>query len=80
MGMTKHIGHMFQDKGIRCNAVAPGSVKTEIGGTVGSPNQFVLDKLMRGVSTFPVVGEAEEIANIILFTSLRAGLFFVIQN
>jgi NAD(P)-dependent dehydrogenase (short-subunit alcohol dehydrogenase family) len=67
IGMTKHIGYMFQDKGIRCNAVAPGSVKTEIGGTVESPNQFVLDKLMKGVSAFPVVGEAEEIANVMLF-------------
>jgi NAD(P)-dependent dehydrogenase (short-subunit alcohol dehydrogenase family) len=67
LGMTKHIGYMFQDKGIRCNAVAPGSVKTEIGGTVKTPNKFVLDKLMKGVQAFPVVGEAEEIANVMLF-------------
>lgn len=67
IGMTKHIGYMFQDKGIRCNAIAPGSVKTEIGGTVKAPNQFVLDKLMKGFQIFPVVGEAEEIANVMLF-------------
>ena len=67
IGMTKHIGYIFQDKGIRCNAIAPGSVKTEIGGTVKSPNQFVLDKLMKGVQMFPVAGEAEEIANVMLF-------------
>lgn len=67
IGMTKHIGYMFHDKGIRCNAVAPGSIKTEIGGTVQNPNQFVLDKLMKGVNIFPVMGEAEEIANVMLF-------------
>ncbi len=26
IGMTKHIGFMLQDKGIRCNAIAPGSI------------------------------------------------------
>src|SRR5690625_845281 len=31
VGMTKHIGVMYYDKNIRCNAVAPGSIKTEIG-------------------------------------------------
>lgn len=67
IGMTKHIGYMFHDKGIRCNVVAPGSIKTEIGGTVQNPNQFVLDKLMKGVNIFPVMGEAEEIANVMLF-------------
>ncbi len=28
VGITKHIGFMFQDKGIRFNAVAPGSIAT----------------------------------------------------
>lgn len=67
LGMTKHIGYMFQDKGIRCNAIAPGSVKTEIGDTVGNPNKAVLDKLMTGLQIFPIAGEAEDIANIMVF-------------
>ena len=67
IGMTKHIGYMFQDKGIRCNAIAPGSVKTEIGGTVQNPNMAVLNKLMTGLQVLPVAGEAEDIANIMVF-------------
>jgi len=67
LGMTKHIGYMFQDKGIRCNAIAPGSVKTEIGDTVGNPNKAVLDKLMTGLQILPIAGEAEDIANIMVF-------------
>jgi len=67
IGMTKHIGYMFQDKGIRCNVIAPGSVKTEIGGTVGNPNKPVLDKLMMGLQILPVAGEVEDIGNIMVF-------------
>lgn len=44
VGMTKHIGFMFQDKGIRCNAVAPGSIATEIGNKVKELNMDVLNK------------------------------------
>ncbi len=67
VGMTKHIGVMYHDKNIRCNAVAPGSIKTEIGTKVTNPNHQVLDKLMNNVKTFPVLGEGEQIANAILF-------------
>lgn len=67
VGMTKHIGFMFQDKGIRCNAIAPGSIKTEIGQKVSSPNQEILDKLMKGVEVLPVFGEADQIAKAMVF-------------
>lgn len=42
--MTKHIGFMFQDKGIRCNAVATGSIATDIGNKVKELNMDVLNK------------------------------------
>lgn len=67
VGMTKHIGVMFYDKNIRCNAIAPGSIKTEIGNKVTNPNHEVLGKLMKNVEAFPVFGESEEIANAMLF-------------
>ena len=67
IGMTKHIGVMFQDKGIRCNAIAPGTIKTEIAGTVKTPNMDMMQKIVKGFQNFPVVADAEEIANIMLF-------------
>ncbi len=67
LGMTKHIGFIFQDKGIRCNAIAPGGVNTEIAGTVGNPNMAVLEKLNKGFQVLPVTGEGEDIGNIMVF-------------
>lgn len=67
VGMTKHIGFMFQDKGIRCNAVAPGSIATEIGNKVKESNMDVLNKLMKGFELYPETGEPQEIANVMLF-------------
>ena len=72
VGMTKHIGFMFQEYGIRCNAVAPGSIATQIGTTVKDPNLPVLNKIIKGSEIFPdemlpVLAEPEEIANVMLF-------------
>ena len=67
VGMTKHIGFIYQDRGIRCNAVAPGSINTDIGEKVENPNNEVLGKLMKGFEVLPVVGEREDVANLFLF-------------
>lgn len=67
IGMSKHIGIMFQEKGIRCNAIAPGNIKTDIGSSVENPNEEVLNKIMTGVQVLPVAGDVEEIANVFLF-------------
>lgn len=67
IGMTKHIGAIFGEEGIRCNAIAPGSIKTEIGNTVENPNMQVYNKVMKSAAVLPVLGEAEDIANVILF-------------
>lgn len=67
IGMTKHIGAIFGEEGIRCNAIAPGSIKTEIGNSVENPNMQVYNKVMKSASVLPVLGEPEDIANLILF-------------
>ena len=69
LGMTKHIAAIFGEDGIRCNAISPGTIETEIGGTVENPNMKVLDKVMKTASVLPVVGKPEDIANLILFLS-----------
>lgn len=75
VGMTKHIGYMFQDKGIRCNAIAPGSIATEIGQKVREPNMDVLNKLMKGFELYPETGEAHQIANVMLFLASEDSSF-----
>lgn len=67
IGMTKHIAAIFGEEGIRCNAIAPGSIKTDIGNSVKNPNMQVYNKVMKSASVLPVLGEPEDIANIILF-------------
>lgn len=67
IGMTKHIGVIYADKGIRCNAIAPGSIKTEIGQNVQDPNMDVLNKVMKSAEAFPALGESDDIANLMVF-------------
>ncbi|NLW43013.1 MAG: glucose 1-dehydrogenase [Tissierellia bacterium] len=67
IGMTKNIAYTYADDGIRCNAVAPGSVGTEIGESVKNPDMKSLDKLMKGVEIFPTFGKPEELAYAFLY-------------
>lgn len=67
VGMTKHIGYSYAKEGIRCVAVAPGAIGTEIGGTVKDPDQHTLAMLMAGQKMFPVMAEPEQIASVFVF-------------
>ncbi|WP_317897660.1 SDR family oxidoreductase [Aurantibacillus circumpalustris] len=66
VGLTKNIGFMYAQKGIRCNAIAPGGVNTNIGKNM-NPNPFGMERGMAGVATMPRMGEADEIAKTALF-------------
>lgn len=66
-GLTKNIGFQYAKSGIRCNAIAPGGVNTNIGSTITAPNQFGMDRAMSGSANNPRMGEAIEIAKIALF-------------
>lgn len=67
VGMTKHIGYAYAQEGIRCVAIAPGTVKTDIGKTVKDPDMETLGKLMKGFESFPVETTPEELAKIYVF-------------
>lgn len=67
IGMTKHIGFEYRNYGIRCNAVAPGSIMTDIPTGGDDINQHVYEELMKAVKAHPIAGQAEEIANVMLF-------------
>ena len=66
IGLTKNVGYQYAAGGIRCNAIAPGGVNTNIG--VGmTPNAFGMEKAMSGINANIRMGEPEEIAGIALF-------------
>lgn len=67
IGMTKHVGYLYGLEGIRCVAVAPGSISTDISQQAKNPDMFTLDKLMAGFKMFPKFGSAEEIAEVMTF-------------
>jgi NAD(P)-dependent dehydrogenase (short-subunit alcohol dehydrogenase family) len=67
IGMSKNIGFMYAQKGIRCNAIAPGGVNTNIAQSMGKPSEFGSSRAMIGGNSMPRMGEAIEIAKTALF-------------
>ena len=67
VGLTKNVGYQYAKLGVRCNAIAPGGVNTNIGSTINNPSKFGMERAMAGSNLNPRVGEPEEIAKIALF-------------
>jgi len=67
VGLTKNVGFQYANLGVRCNAIAPGAVNTNIGTTIYSPSEFGMERAMAGMNLNPRVGEPTEIAKIALF-------------
>jgi NAD(P)-dependent dehydrogenase (short-subunit alcohol dehydrogenase family) len=66
IGLTKNIGADYHDQGIRCVAIAPGAVNTNIGKTITNPSKLGYEKLIKGVGP-AIVGQPEQIAALALF-------------
>lgn len=66
VGLTKNIGFIYANKGIRCNVICPGGVDTEITSNQ-KPNAFGVERIMSGTGNNIRSGSPEEIANIALF-------------
>ncbi|HLR59476.1 MAG TPA: SDR family oxidoreductase [Pseudogracilibacillus sp.] len=65
IGLTKNIGFQYAEKGVRCNAIAPGGVNTAI--AAGEPNEFGMERVMSGASNNPRSGDPIEVARVALF-------------
>lgn len=65
-GLTKNVAYMYADKGIRSNAICPGGVETEILDAL-NPNEFGMERIMKGTANNPRSGSGKELANIALF-------------
>lgn len=67
VGLTKNTGFMYANKGIRCNAIAPGGVATGITSSVKGFNEFGASRTQLAQAAMPRVGQPEEIAKVALF-------------
>jgi len=67
IGLTKSTGFMYAKKGIRCNAIAPGAVETNISSSMRGISQFGLERAGLTHAVSPRTGQPEEIARVALF-------------
>ncbi|WP_100011587.1 SDR family oxidoreductase [Lentibacillus sediminis] len=67
VGLTKNTGYMYAEKGIRCNAIAPGGVETNIGSSMKNVSEFGMSRTKAAQQVMPRTGKPEEIAQLALF-------------
>ncbi|MBF0753685.1 SDR family oxidoreductase [Jeotgalicoccus nanhaiensis] len=67
VGLTKNTAFMYADKNIRCNGIAPGAVKTNIGSSMSNMSEFGAHRQSQGMSLNPRAGEPEEVAEAAVF-------------
>ena len=67
VGLTKNTGYMYANKGIRCNAIAPGGVETNIASSMKNINHFGASRTKAVQDVMPRTGKSEEIAQVALF-------------
>lgn len=67
IGITKNTGFMYAQKGIRCNAIAPGATITNIGSTMKNLDEFGASRTKVTQGVIPRAGQPEEIAQVALF-------------
>lgn len=67
ISMTKNTAFMYMPDGIRCNAIAPGGIVTEIAGSMGKPNMSGYERVQKVLACAPKPGNTEDIAQAALF-------------
>ena len=67
VSLTKNTAYMYMPNGIRCNAIAPGGIATEISASMGMPNMNGYNRIKNVMATAPAPGSPEQIASAALF-------------
>ncbi|UQZ36670.1 3-ketoacyl-ACP reductase [Paenibacillus sp. PK3_47] len=75
VGFTKNTGFMYAPHGIRCNAIAPGAVETNISSSMTSISPYGISRTQPGLALNPRTGKPEEVAQVALFLASDEGSF-----
>ncbi|SDW69721.1 SDR family oxidoreductase [Paenibacillus sp. PDC88] len=67
VGFTKNTGFMYAKEGIRCVAIAPGGVETNISASMTGVSQYGMGRSQAGLAINPRIGKPSEIAQVALF-------------
>ena len=67
ISLTKNTAYMYIPNGIRCNAIAPGGITTEIATSMGIPNPNDYGRVKNVLAAAPAPGTPEQIASAALF-------------
>jgi NAD(P)-dependent dehydrogenase (short-subunit alcohol dehydrogenase family) len=65
VGMTRSIAWTYRGDGIRCNAVCPGGVQTNIGTTAVPRSQWAFERLGRSLALAERAADPDEIAAVL---------------
>lgn len=65
LGLVKHVAVFYGDKGIRSNAVCPGAVATNIGGSAAPRSQWAMERAGAALAGMGRIAEPDEIAAVI---------------
>lgn len=69
VGLTQNTAFMYVDKKIRCNAVCPGGVETEVMNSQVNISEIGMNRVMAGVDTSIAPGKVEDISAAVLFVA-----------
>ena len=65
--MVRHTAFTYRKEKIRCNAIAPGGINTEISAAMGMPDMDGYGRIQGVLGLMPGTGEGSDIANTALF-------------
>ena len=74
IGLTRNIGYQYAEKGIRCNAIAPGGVNTNIVHGMEA-NPFGFERMNAGAGNLPHSANPDAIAELALFLASEKSAF-----
>ncbi|WP_284141202.1 MULTISPECIES: glucose 1-dehydrogenase [unclassified Virgibacillus] len=67
VGMTRNVAAHYKHLNIRCNAIGPSQVPTNLTNSIKQPDPYGMEQALAGVKMMHRPGTTEEIANIALF-------------
>lgn len=73
--MVRHTAFVYREEKIRCNAIAPGGINTEIATAMGVPNMDGFSRIRGVQALMPGTGEGSDIANAAVFLASDESAF-----